>query len=215
MDNEKKRVEGKKPLILIVDDHGENIQLLAKLLEDVECKISAANNGIQAIQITEKVKPDLILLDIMMPELDGYETCKILKYQEDTKNIPIIFLTGKTSIEDIIKGFEVGAVDYVVKPFNSVELISRVRTHLQLKTTLESQAQLIDELQKALKKVKLLSGLLPICSNCKKIRDDNGYWKQVEEYIAEYSEAEFSHSLCSGCIKELYPGMAKKILGEE
>jgi DNA-binding response OmpR family regulator len=123
----------KNVYILIVDDTPKNIQLLGTILKNIGYKIIVATNGLQALEILEKVKPDLILLDVMMPELDGYETCKRIKSNENLKDIPVIFLTAKTQPEDIVKGFELGAVDYIIKPFNSSELIARVKTHLELK----------------------------------------------------------------------------------
>ncbi len=123
----------KTPLILIVDDVAKNLQVLGTILSKQNYKIAAANNGEQAIKIANTTLPDLILLDIMMPGIDGYEVCARLKKDPRTKGISIIFLTAKTEPEDIVKGFEAGAVDYVVKPFNSIELLARVKTHLELK----------------------------------------------------------------------------------
>jgi len=98
-----------------------------------------------------------------------------------------------------------GAVDYVTKPFTASVLVARVRTHLDLKMIQERQAKTITSLEEALAKVKLLSGLVPICAHCKKIRDDKGYWNQIEVYISEHSEADFSHGICPDCVHELYP----------
>lgn len=123
----------KNALILIVDDNPANIQLLGNNLRQEGVNISIATDGKRAIKITEKKMPDLILLDIMMPGMDGFEVCTILKSQENTRDIPIIFLTAKVGSEDILRGFELGAVDYITKPFNSHELIARVNTHLKLK----------------------------------------------------------------------------------
>ena len=130
---------------------------------------------------------------------------------ESTKDIPIIFLTAKVEIDDIVRGFKIGAADYVAKPFNSAELLARVRTQLDLKKSRDSEKRLIAELQQALHDVKTLSGLLPICASCKKIRDDHGYWQQAEEYISDKSDAKFSHSLCPDCIKKLYPELVDKL----
>jgi len=120
-------------MILIVDDKKENLQVLGSILIKEKYQISVAKNGLEALKIVNKVKPDIILLDIMMPELDGFETCKRLKESGETKDIPIIFLTAKIETEDIVKGFELGAVDYITKPFNAKELLVRVNTHLDLK----------------------------------------------------------------------------------
>ncbi len=119
--------------VLVVDDIPENLQVLSNILYEEGIEISFATNGKQALDTMTFVKPDLILLDISMPEMDGYEVCRRLKANPETAHIPIIFLTARTQTDDIIKGFEVGAVDYVTKPFNSNELVSRVFTHLELK----------------------------------------------------------------------------------
>ncbi|MEQ8221222.1 MAG: hybrid sensor histidine kinase/response regulator [Candidatus Eremiobacterota bacterium] len=121
------------PLILIVDDTRVNLQLLGKILMKVNYELAIANSGYEAMDMVKEVKPDLILLDVMMPGIDGYDVCKALKSSPDTKDIPVIFLTAKSEKEDIVTGFDVGAVDYVTKPFNSAELLARVKTHLELK----------------------------------------------------------------------------------
>ena len=195
----------KKKLILIIDDNPENIKVLGSLLTSKDYEVGASADGLRGLEFVNNVKPDLILLDVMMPGMNGFDVCIKLKENSESKNIPIIFLTAKTSEEDIVKGFNLGGADYVTKPFNSAELLSRVNTHLVLQNT-------INELELALSKVKTLSGLIPICSHCKKVRDDSGYWQQVEEYISVHSEAQFSHSLCNDCVKEIYPEMADKIL---
>ncbi|MBC8003637.1 MAG: response regulator [Opitutaceae bacterium] len=116
--------------ILIVDDTPANIQALAAILKEKGYQISIATNGRQALEVLARVLPDLILLDVMMPEMDGFETCRRLKEAEQWRQIPVIFLTAKTETADIVQGFELGAVDYVAKPFNAHELLARVSTHL-------------------------------------------------------------------------------------
>jgi len=118
--------------ILVVDDTPANIQVLSSTLKTNGYQVSVATNGKQALAVLARIRPDLILLDVMMPELDGFETCRLLKASSDWDDIPIIFLTGKTDVEDIVKGFKAGAVDYVAKPFNTHELLARVNTHLTL-----------------------------------------------------------------------------------
>src|SRR5262245_50794453 len=108
--------------ILVVDDTPANIQTLSGILKEKGYQLSVATNGKQALQVLEKLQPDLILLDVMMPEMDGFETCRQIKKSEALRNIPIIFLTAKTETADIVEGFEIGAVDYVGKPFNAHEL---------------------------------------------------------------------------------------------
>jgi putative two-component system response regulator len=122
-----------KQTILVVDDRPENLQLIQGLLKD-DYRIKVANSGEAALKIASTLpRPDLILLDIMMPEMDGYEVCKRLKADQFTSGIPVIFLTAKVEIEDEERGFEVGAVDYITKPVSPPILKARVRTHLMLK----------------------------------------------------------------------------------
>ncbi len=137
-----KKKQNKPILILIVDDVEANLQLLGNILQEQNYDLSFALRGEDALAILETDLPHLILLDIMMPEMDGFEVCKEIKANPRTKDIPIIFLTAKTEIDDIIKGFELGAVDYITKPFNSAELLARVNTHIQLKQTQEELKEL-------------------------------------------------------------------------
>ena len=125
--------ESIKERILIVDDLPINIKVLGGILKDFDYDVVISTNAKNAIEIVENNKIDLILLDINMPEMDGYEFCKIIKGNEKTKDIVIIFLTAKTESSEIVKGFELGAEDYVTKPFNSSELLARIKTHLSLK----------------------------------------------------------------------------------
>ncbi len=118
--------------ILVVDDTPANIQTLTAILKERGYQISVATNGRQALEVVSKIRPDLILLDVMMPEMDGFEACQKLKASAEWHDIPIIFLTAKTETDDIVRGFELGAVDYVAKPFNAHELLARVNTHLSI-----------------------------------------------------------------------------------
>lgn len=132
----------KKKNIYIVDDIQENLKVLGNILQNNNYNISFAQNGEQAIKGISKKLPDLILLDVSMPVMDGFETCKRLKENLSTKNIPVIFLTAKTETEDIVNGFKLGGVDYITKPFNSEELLIRVKTHLDLKEAREKLIEL-------------------------------------------------------------------------
>lgn len=135
-------------LILVVDDVSENIKILGSILSSKGYRVSAAINGEQALKAATNVQPDLILLDIQMPGMDGYEVCKKLKENEYTRNIPVFFLTARNETEDIIHGFEIGAVDYITKPFKSAELIMRISNHIQLKKAKEEIDLKNKELQK-------------------------------------------------------------------
>lgn len=142
-------------LILVVDDIKENLQLIAEVLEDVGYGTTFATNGIQALERLQNVKADLILLDLMMPEMNGLELCERIKSDKNLADIPVIFLTASDQQEHLIEAFEKGAVDYVNKPFKTAELLARVKNHLELKATqaklkklLEEQAVLMQELRK-------------------------------------------------------------------
>lgn len=138
---------GFKATLLIVDDIKANLMVLEDLLSSMNINVIKAEDGKSAIKKAQLHKPDLILLDIIMPAQDGFEVCTILKNDEQTKDIPIIFLTGKDRSEDIIKGFEAGAVDYITKPFNTKELLARVKTHLELKNSRDIIARQNEQLK--------------------------------------------------------------------
>nr|NQU90152.1 hybrid sensor histidine kinase/response regulator [Bacteroidota bacterium] len=130
-------METEKFKILIVDDIPTNIQVLGSVLRKAGYEVAFTDNGADAIVKAISNKYDLILLDIMMPQMDGFEVCKILKSHKESEDIPIVFLTAKTDSESLVKGFELGAVDYLTKPFKSPELLARVKTHIALKYTTE------------------------------------------------------------------------------
>ncbi|MCB1192238.1 MAG: SpoIIE family protein phosphatase [Leptospiraceae bacterium] len=121
--------------ILIVDDTQKNIQLIGTILKEEGYTINVAQNGVQALNLISKINPDLILLDVMMPEMDGFEACQKIKENPKYKDIPIIFLTARVDTEDIVKGFEMGAADYIAKPFQAEELLARISTHLELRNS--------------------------------------------------------------------------------
>uniref|UniRef100_C6DYU0 Response regulator receiver protein n=1 Tax=Geobacter sp. (strain M21) TaxID=443144 RepID=C6DYU0_GEOSM len=197
-----------KKKLLVVDDTPENLIILYKILRK-EYEVLGANSGKEALLALAENLPDLILLDVMMPEMDGLEVCRILKDDSRYRDIPVIFITALSDEVDESRGFEAGAVDYLSKPVNPVILSHRVAVHLELQSQKEALARKNQELQEALSRVKELSGLLPICMTCKKIRDDQGYWNQLESYISLHSEALFSHGYCPECaaaaIKKILP----------
>lgn len=142
--------------IFIVDDVIENLEMLTDLLDQKETIISTAQNGKEALKAITKANPDIVLLDIFMPEMDGYEVCKKLKANKYTSDIPIIFLSAGTEINNIVEGFNVGAADYITKPFNSSELIARVNTHIELKKA----RQVLKEIEQKQAEKKILSAIV-------------------------------------------------------
>ena len=133
--------------ILLVDDTPANIDVLRRILGNEGLEISVAMNGETTLTLVGKNRPDLILLDVMMPGIDGFETCERLKADPDTRNIPIIFVTAKTDLEDVVRGFKVGGVDYITKPFKREEVLSRAKTHLSIKRLIQEQELLNNKLQ--------------------------------------------------------------------
>ncbi|PKK89751.1 MAG: response regulator [Candidatus Wallbacteria bacterium HGW-Wallbacteria-1] len=205
MENSEKR------LILAVDDEYANLFLLKGLLEN-RFRIIEAKDGQEAVDTALRERPDLILMDVMMPVMTGLQACAALKERAETRDIPIIMITAKTGDESLKNALEVGAFDYVTKPFSEVELVARMGNALKLRDQIDTlkklnleKAKLIIELRDAFAQVKTLRGLLPICSSCKKIRNDGGYWSQIEEYITLHSDAVFSHGICPDCARNLYP----------
>lgn len=207
--------------ILIVDDSPDQQTLLRSILgkaghrELLSAESAAA--AYTALNVAGEDLPapvDLILMDVLMPDQDGVEACRKIKSREHLRDIPIIMVTAKSDASNLQAAFSAGAGDYITKPVNSVELLARVTSALTLKKEMDIRKarelelrRSNDELQKALREVKVLRGLIPICASCKKIRNDGGFWQQLEEYLGEHSEAEFSHGLCQPCIKKLYPGV--------
>jgi DNA-binding response OmpR family regulator len=136
IDNDEKTNQD-KPLILLVDDIPQNVQILHQILNSGEYSFAIATNGKETLRLVKKKLPDLILLDIMLGDIDGFEVCKRLKQDPKTAAAPIIFLTAKVGVEDKVKGFNLGAVDYITKPFEDAEVVARVRTHVQLKKSID------------------------------------------------------------------------------
>lgn len=135
-----------KGLILIVDDVPQNLQVLRSTLQKADYRIAAANNGEVALKYLQKNTPDLILLDVMMPVLNGFEVCAQIKNQAHLAHIPVIFLTARTEKEDVVSGFDAGGIDYITKPFNMAELMSRVKTHIDLKHARDTIININEEL---------------------------------------------------------------------
>lgn len=185
--------------ILIVDDTAENLSILRQILAEQGYQVRPALSGEIALKAVQANPPDLILLDIIMPEMDGYEVCRKLKADEKLSHIPIIFISALGELEDKMKAFSEGGVDYITKPFQAEEVLARVNTHLSLHFIQTSLKKKNIDLQNALDEVKQLRGFLPICTSCKSIRDDQGYWESIDIYISNHSDAICTDSLCPVC----------------
>ena len=187
--------------ILIVDDDPGNIHVLEKALSDTY-EIMSVTNGFDAINFVAQLQPDLILLDVMMPEISGYDVCRIIKENEQNADLPILFLTALDTTEAEKLGLNVGGIDFLLKPVNLDILKLRVGNYLELKRRNDVIREQRDQLKATLARIKQLEGVIPICSYCHKIRDDSLSWHQLETYISEHSEAVFSHGICPHCYEE-------------
>ena len=202
-----------KVSILVVDDIHTNLVVLEKMLESADYQVASALSGEEALELMARHDFALVLLDIQMPFMDGYEVARRMRQNEKTRDIPIIFITAIDRTEhNIFKGYSVGAVDYLFKPVNSFLLRCKVAVFCELyrqRQLLHKRYEEISaknqELIRQMQEIKTLRGLLPICSHCKKIRNDKGYWESIEKYVQEHSEACFTHGLCFDCIRLLYP----------
>ncbi len=187
---------------LIADDDRATTAILATTLERWNIEVAVAYDGNAAWDLLGAGDgPSLAILDWMMPGLEGLELCRRIRQEPSLAHMYVILLTGRDSRTDLVAGLDAGADDYVVKPFDIEELRARVNVGVRVLTLQERLAERVTELQAALSNVKQLSGLLPICSYCKRIRSDQNYWEQVDRYVAQHSEAQFSHGICPECFK--------------
>jgi DNA-binding response OmpR family regulator len=215
---------GQPASILVVDDTAANLQVLAGMLRDRGYKVRPVPGGKLALQAAQRDPPDLILLDTMMPEMNGYEVCERLKADEKLKGVPVIFISALTEQLDKVQAFAIGGVDYLTKPFHMEELYARVETHLNLRrlqigleaTNLQLQAantnllalqlslaERVAELEKAAVTIKQLDDLLPMCAWCKKVRDDHDYWQELEKFVTLRFDGRITHGICPHCMEKV------------
>jgi DNA-binding response OmpR family regulator len=196
--------------ILIAEDDPVSRRVLVANLKRFGHEPVETENGLQAWEILQTSDaPRLAVLDWMMPEMDGPELCRRLRAREGPY-VYVLLLTAKHENEDRVAGLEAGADDYITKPFQPQELRSRISAGERILALESSLAARVAELEAALAHVQRLQGLLPICMHCKKIRNEEDVWEQMESYIEEHSDARFSHALCQECLVEHYPSVAKK-----
>ncbi len=190
--------------ILVVEDDVNVAAVMEARLESfgfTVCEI--AHSGTKAIENSERHRPDLILMDILLEgDMNGIEAAEKIS---STSDVPIIFVTCLNDPTVLDRAIKTNPSGYLVKPYDNAELRSCVEIALVKHRAAKEREKLIAELENALLQVKRLSGLLPICASCKKIRDEQGDWEQIEDYIATHSEADFSHSICPQCARKLYP----------
>lgn len=188
--------------ILIAEDDAVSRRVLEGMLQRWGHELVIACDGKEAWDaLSRDDAPGLAILDWMMPVLDGIRVCE--KIRQTNRSTYVILLTAKGSKQDIITGLQAGADDYVIKPFDREELRARVNVGVRIVELQRHLDDRIDELQKALSQIRRLHGIMPICAHCKRIRNDENYWQQVEAYISAHSDARFSHSICPDCFERV------------
>jgi DNA-binding response OmpR family regulator len=196
--------------ILIAEDDDISRRVLQLTLTASGYDVVATKNGAEALLVLEhEDAPSLAVLDWMMPDIDGLEVCRRARRLQNAMPVYIILLTAKTEKTDIVKGLEAGANDYITKPFDRHELRARVQVGVTVVNLQRNLAARVEELENALGKVKQLQEILPICSYCKQIRDDQNYWQQVDSYISQHTNTQFSHSICPGCYESVVEPMMR------
>lgn len=204
--------------ILIAEDDITSRTILENVLVKWGYEVIATKDGEEAWRkLQESDTASLLVLDWMMPKMDGLEVCRRVRQMEKPDGHPfyIILLTGRNTKEDIVTGLQAGANDYITKPFDKDELKARIAVGQRVIELQTELARHIKELENALDHIKTLQGILPICSYCKKIRDDQNYWQQVETYIAQFTDARFSHSICPDCFEKHVKPQLKEMDEEE
>lgn len=186
-----------KPLILIIDDDSNLRKTLADILRLKGFETVSAADGMAGLALMTDNPVYLALVDIGLPDISGVEILKRIK--ADYPAIEVIILTGKASLDSAIDAANNGAFSYLTKPYDIEQLTLNIRRAVEKRQSIEDRERLILELTAALAKVKQLEGVIPICSYCKKIRDDKESWQQLESYITNHSEALFSHGICPEC----------------
>ena len=192
---------GAKPLkILIAEDDPVSATLLKTLLEKWEYDVVITENGDEALSaLIAPESPSLAILDWMMPGLSGPDICRNVRKSALTRPVYLILLTRLGKRENIVEGLEAGADDFLAKPFDAAELRARVQAGQRVVNLEHELLTRVQELEEALANVQRLQGMLPICSYCKKVRDDQDYWHQVESYVTQHADVQFSHSICPTC----------------
>jgi phosphoserine phosphatase RsbU/P len=187
--------------ILIADDDPLSRLILEGALTRLGYEVIVATSGLEAIEFLRRDETlQLAIIDWMMPGVDGLEVTRQIRATLESQPVYIMLLTSRTETASIVEGLEAGADEYLTKPFDQDELRARVAAGTRIIELQNSLAAQIKELRDALANVKQLQGLLPICSYCKRIRDDRNYWQEVEEYIGSHSESRFTHSICPECL---------------
>ncbi len=204
--------------ILVTDDDPDLLLLSTTLLADEGYEVYETTTGKGCLDAARSHRPDLVLLDVVLPDMTGIEVCRQIKAEPELRGTFVTLVSGaRVSSQCQAEGLDVGADGYIVKGVTNREFLARVQSLVRIKRAEdalrekeEEQTRLISDLLKAVAEIKTLKGFIPICASCKKIRDDEGYWDQLEAYIGKHTDAVFSHSICPECVEKLYPAYWEK-----
>ena len=186
--------------ILVADDDALYRSLLTSILTGWGFDVRVAQNGSEALAVLqEKDSPRLVILDWIMPGSNGPEVCRRIRQTAEGVPMYVILLTVKGGKQNIVEGMEAGADDYITKPFDTDELRVRLQAGVRILDLQQRLTERVHELENALANVKQLRGLLPICAWCHRVRDDQDYWKNIETYLTDHSDAQVTHSICPDC----------------
>lgn len=203
--------------VLVVDDYAGNVFLSSTLLKTAGYEVLEATTGKECLDAVHSHHPDLILLDVMLPDMSGIEICRQIKSDKNMKDIFVILASGiQVSSEHQAEGLDIGADGYITRPISNKEFLARIQAGERIKRAEDAlrkkereQQALISQLREALAEIKTLKGCIPICAWCRKIRDDEGSWDQLEAYISKHTDASFSHGLCPDCFEKSRAEMKK------
>jgi len=195
---------------LIADDDIVTAAAISASVSGWGFEVVVAHDGLSALeQLMADPAPALAIIDWEMPGIDGPEICRRIR-ADARERLYILLLTARSSPADVVEGLEAGADDYLVKPVNLSELRARLHVGVRVVTLQERLSNKVAELQATLDKVRQLRGLLPICSYCKRIRNDENYWERVEVYVTEHSDAKFTHGICPSCLEAVKAELAEE-----
>ena len=194
--------------ILIVEDDPDLLFASARIFKTAGYEVLTASTARDCMELVKKNLPDLVLLDVILPDASGHDLCGQIKADPALINIFVVLISGtRIDSAEQADGLDIGADGYIARPITNRELLARINAMVRILRAERERDRLIVQLEEALARVKKLSGLLPICAGCKKIRDDKGYWNQIERYLKEHSDAILSHGICPECAEKYYPDL--------
>jgi len=196
--------------ILITDDSPDVLLMSTTLLRRAGYEVLEASTGKECLDAVRVHHPDLVLLDVMLPDMTGIQVCRQIKNDKSLKDIFVILASGvQVSSDNQAEGLDIGADGYIIKPIPNKEFLARIQAGERIKRAEDAlrekekqQQTLILQLEEAIAEIKTLKGCIPICATCKKIRDDEGYWNQLEAYISKHTDATFTHGICPTCLEQ-------------